>query len=126
MISDMSDRIKDKVIGMGILWEEAEKDILEFIDEKYNKAQDGIIIGDNENPKITKKMKHFIDENGKTFVRIRMNKFTRLADSDKIKMAFIIGEEIPDTIKIWIGYKDKPIKPVKICRVSCLFFGSDL
>ena len=121
----MSDKIREKVESLGVLWEEAEVCILDFLDNRYKTPTDGIIIGDGENPATSRKMKHYVNEDGTAFIRIRMNKYNRLADSDKVKFAIIVADEKPDLIKISMAYKDKPLKPVKICKVSTTHIAAD-
>ena len=51
----MSERIENKLVELGITWEEIEMEVIEFLDNKYRSPSDGIMIEDNENPKISKK-----------------------------------------------------------------------
>ena len=113
----MSDKIREKVIELGAVWEEAEREILDFLDERYKKVKDGIILEDNENPPLTKKMRYFQCDDGTALLRIRLNKYQRLADGDKIKFSVIIADEEPDMIKAFFQFIDKPTRPVKICKV---------
>ena len=118
----MSERIRDKVVELGADWDEAEQEILEFLDERYKGAKDGIEFGGGINPKITKKMKFFQTQDEGVFLRIRFNKIMRLADTDKIKCRVVIADEIPDTIKVKMVIKNKPARILKICKVMLLRF----
>lgn len=122
----MSDRIQNKIDELGITWEEITPDIIEFLDNKYRSPDDGIIIEDNENPKISKKMRFFQTNDGLALMRIRMNRMNRLADNDKIRFKVIIGDAIPDVIKVKIAFKDKPMKQVKICKVKLKFLKNTI
>ena len=113
----MSDRIQNKIEELGITWEEITPEIIEFLDNKYRSPSDGIIIEDNENPAISKKMKFYQTNDGLALIRIRMNRMNRLADNDKIRFRVIIGDAVPDLIKVKISFKEKPMKQVKICKV---------
>ena len=114
----MSVRIENKLVELGITWEEIEMEVIEFLDNKYRSPSDGIMIEDNENPKISKKMRFYQTNDGLVLMRIRLNRMNRLADNDKIRFKVIIGDAIPEMIKIRIAFKDKPTKQVKICKVS--------
>ena len=114
----MADMIQKKIEELGISWEEATPEIIEFLDNKYRSPCDGIIIEDNENPKVSKKMRFYQTLDGLALMRIRLNQMNRLADNDKIRFKVIIGDAIPETIKVKIAVKDKPTKQVKICKVS--------
>ena len=113
----MSDRIQNKIEELGLTWEEITPEVIEFLDNKYRSPNDGIIIEDNENPKISKKMKFYQTDDGLALMRIRMNRMNRLADNDKIRFRVIIGDAVPDLIKVKISFKEKPMKQVKICKV---------
>ena len=113
----MSDRIIRKVQELGALWEEAEEEIMTFLDERYKKVRDGIILNDNDEVPMSKKMRLFQANCGLAIIRIRMNKFTRLAENDKIKFSVVVADEGVDTIKIGFRIKSKPQKPIKICKV---------
>ena len=118
MLFRMSDRIQNKIEELGITWEEIAPEVIEFLDNKYRSPNDGIIIEDNENPKISKKMRFYQTRDGLALMRIRLNKMNRLADNDKIRFRVIIGDAIPDLIKVKISFKEKPAKQVKICKVK--------
>jgi len=120
MLFRMSDRIQDKIEELGLTWEEITPEVIEFLDNKYRSPNDGIVIEDNENPKISKKMKFYQTDDGLALIRIRMNRMNRLADNDKIRFRVIIGDAVPDMIKVKISFKDKPMKQVKICKVNSL------
>ena len=113
----MSDKIRDKVTELGASWDEAEAEIIEFLDNRYKGVKDGIEFGDGENPRISKKMKFFQTLDEGAFVRIRLNKIVRLADSDKIRCRVVIADEKPDLIKIKTIIKNKPARILKICKV---------
>ena len=120
----MSDRIQNKIEELGLTWEEVTPEVIEFLDNKYRSPSDGIVIEDNENPKISKKMKFYQTDDGLALIRIRMNRMNRLADNDKIRFRVIIGDAIPDMIKVKISFKYKPMKQVKICKVNMFLFES--
>ena len=113
----MSEKIREKVVELGADWDEAEQEILEFLDERYKGVKDGIEFGEGINPKITKKMKFFQTQDEGVFLRIRFNKVLRLADTDKIKCRVVIADEVPDTIKVKVVIKNKPARILKICKV---------
>ena len=117
----MSDRVRDKIAEYGVDWDEAEMEILEFIDNRYGgAAKDGIMVGDGDNPRISKKMKYYQTVDGETFVRIRLNKMVRMADADKIACRVSIAEETPDLIKVKVMAKNKPARILKVCQVSLI------
>lgn len=116
----MSERIENKLVELGVTWEEVETEVIEFLDNKYRSPCDGIMIEDNENPKISKKMRFFQTNSGLVLMRIRMNRMNRLAENDKIRFKVIIGDSVPEIIKIKVAFKDKPTKQVKICKVRNL------
>ena len=122
----MADIIQRKIEELGISWEEATPEIIEFLDNKYRSPCDGIIIEDNENPKVSKKMRFYQTLDGLALMRIRLNQMNRLADNDKIRFKVIIGDAVPETIKVKIAVKDKPTKQVKICKVSIKSHYSDV
>ena len=114
----MTENIQKKLEELGVEWKDVESDIIELLDNKYRSPSDGIIIEDNENPQISKKMRFYQTNEGHALLRIRMNRMTRMADNDKIKLKVIIGDAIPDTIKVRLAIKDKPAKQIKICAVN--------
>ena len=114
----MSDKIRDKIRELGADWDEAESEILEFLDNRYKGVKDGIEFGDGENPRISKKMKFFQTNDEGVFLRIRLNKLMRLADSDKIRCRVVIADEKPDLIKVKTIIRNKPAKILKICKVN--------
>ena len=118
----MSDKIRDKIRELGADWDEAESEILEFLDNRYKGVKDGIEFGDGENPRISKKMKFFQTNDEGVFLRIRLNKLMRLADSDKIRCRVVIADEKPDLIKVKTIIRNKPAKILKICKVNQVFF----
>ena len=113
----MADKIEKKIEELGVSWEEITPEIIEFLDNKYRSPNDGIVVEDNENPKISKKMRYYQTMDGLALMRIRMNQMNRLADNDKIRFKVIIGDAIPDLIKVKVAIKDKPMKQVRICKV---------
>ena len=117
MLFRMSERIQNKIDELGVTWEEITPEVIEFLDNKYRNPNDGIVIEDSENPKVSKKMRYYQTNDGLVLLRIRMNRMNRLADNDKIRFRVIIGDTIPDMIKVKLAFKDKPAKQVKICKV---------
>ena len=113
----MSERIQSKIEELGVTWEEVTPEIIEFLDNKYRGPNDGIILEDNENPKVSRKMRYYQTDEGLALLRIRLNRMNRLADNDKIRFKVVIGDAVPDTIKVKLVFKDKPMKQVKICKV---------
>ena len=112
----MSDSVRDKVMAMGLIWEEVEPVIIDMLDERYGKPTDGIEL-DGENPKLTKKMRFFQTQDQGAFLGIRHSK-ERMADRDKIKIRVVIADEEPDKIRIRLKFDKKPLRIVKICQVK--------
>ena len=108
----MSDKIKARVEELGEIWEHVEDDIIEFINTKYGNPTDGIEIEEGVNPELTRKMRFFqADEDG-VYLRIRLNKNKRMADTDKIKFRVVLAQEDPDEMKIRVKISDKPAKVI--------------
>ena len=116
MLSRMAERVRDKVLELGLIWEEVEPVILEFLDDKYKSPTDGIEM-DGENPKLTKKMRFFQTTDVGVFLGIRHSK-DRMSDRDKIKIKVKIADQEPNKLRIRLKFDKKPTRIVKICEVG--------
>ena len=114
----MSERIKEKIVELGIVLEDVEDDIIEFLDRKYRKPEDGIEIEDGENPTMGKKMRFFQTNYDGAYLRLRLNRNQRIAETDKIKFRIVIAKEGADSVKIRFKVVDRPARVLKICKVS--------